>query len=76
MEREYRILEVMGKSSAAMREMRDGCTTGQQTMSTEDMLYLRQTLPCLGGTIVKSHIGLGAKGQEWTSPWQERIRKH
>ena len=71
MEQQYRILEVMGKSSAAMRDV---CTTGQQTMSREDMLYLRQTLPCLRGTIVKSHTGLGAKGQEWDEPLAERIR--
>ena len=65
----------MGKSSAAMREMRDVCTTGQQTMSREDMLYLRQTPPFLGATTVKSRIGLGAKGQEWDEPLGRAIRK-
>jgi hypothetical protein len=29
-------------------------------MSREDMLYMRQTLPCLG-TVIKVHLGFGAK---------------
>jgi len=72
MERQYRIVEMMGKSTPVMRGIRDVCATESQTMSREDMLYLRQTMPMPWGTMIKSLIGPGAKGQEWTRPWQSR----